>query len=415
MAAGTSLAGAATLPAERSGPSGALARWLLRPEREQIPPMVAAAQAAGAPAGELVQMARDEGLAPWLHYRARQAGIVFAPAVAAALTSDYHASLSRNTYMFGQLAGVGRIAAAQGVDLLMLKGAHLAAWLYPSPATRPMVDIDLLVRREQAPQLVAALSAADYRVVSHEPRPGAGLEFENQLLLAHPGKSDYGCLALHWSLLDFPSYQRRLRMEDFWQRAGSCALPGMDARVLAAEDLLVYLCAHLALHHQWSRLIWLCDIALLLERVRGTLDWDRACALAESAELSLALGETLRRAAGILGAVVPADVWARLNSVPVGPAERYAWQAMTQSGRSAGRSFWTNLRAMHGIRSRLGFARAHLLPSPGYMRRRYQLTSNWQLPAAYAGRWLLGIRSMHLPGRAQNEPLPDSSRARLSG
>ena len=397
MMADTSLAGAAILPAERSGLSGALARWLLWPKRGQIPPMVVAAQASGAFAGELVQVARDEGLAPWLHYRARQAGIVFAPAVAAALAFDYHASLSRNTYMFGQLAAVQRVAAAQGVDLLVLKGAHLAAWLYPSPATRPMVDVDLLVRREQAQKLVAALSAGDYRVVSREPRPGAGLEFENQLLLAHPGKSDYGCLALHWSLLDFPSYQRQLRMDGFWQRAGSCALPGMDARVLAGEDLLVYLCAHLALHHQWSRLIWLCDIALLLERVRDTLDWDRACALAESAELSLALGETLRRAVGILGAEVPAPVWTRLNAVPVGPAERYAWQAMTQSGRSAGRSFWSNLRAMHGVRSRLGFARAHLLPSPGYMRRRYQITSDWKLPAAYARRWLLGIQSLHSP------------------
>ena len=67
--------------------------------------------------------------------------------------------------------------------------------------------------REQAQKLVGALSAIDYRVASREPRPGAGLEFENQVLLAHPGKAEYGCMALHWSLLDFPSYQRRLRME----------------------------------------------------------------------------------------------------------------------------------------------------------------------------------------------------------
>jgi hypothetical protein len=268
-----------------------------------------------------------------------------------------------------------------------------------------MVDVDLLVRREQAQPLTAVLCARDYQVVSHEPRPGVGLEFENQILLAHPGKSAYGCLALHWSLLDFPSYQRQLQMEPFWQRAVTYRLQDVAARGLGAEELLVYLCAHVALHHQWSRLIWLCDIGLLLERVGGALDWERACVLAAEAGLSLALAETLRRAAETLGAPVPSDVWPMLRAAPVSQAERYAWRELTQGGRSAGRSFWANLRSMQGVRARLDFAFAHLVPAPEYMRRRYGLRSDWELPAAYAGRWWLGIRSLRRSARSPNGPL----------
>jgi len=341
-------------------------------------------------------MARAEGLAPLLHYRARKAGIAFAPTATAALSTDYHASLSRNTYMYQELARLQRTASEHGVDVLVLKGAHLAAWLYPSPATRPMVDVDLLVRREQAQKLVAALSARDYQVVSREPRAGTRMEFGNQVALAHPGKAEYGCVALHWSLLDFPLYQRQLRMQDFWERAVVLRneIPGIDARVLGAEDLLVYLCGHLALHHQWSRLIWLCDIALLVARMGGALDWDRTCALARSAGLTLALRETLRRAAGELGTQIPDEVWTWLAAAPIGSAERYAWQELTQEGRGAGQSFWANLRAMQGTRARLSFALAHLLPSPRYMRMRYQLSSDGQLPAAYARRWARGLASL---------------------
>jgi hypothetical protein len=380
----------------------ALARWLLFPEREPLPPVVATAlsgDVAGDSGDVLLQLARTHGLAPLLHYRSKKAGIAFPPAAAAAIAADYHASLARNTYMYQELARMQGVAGGLGADLLVLKGAHLAARLYPTIAARPMVDVDLLVRREQVPVLVTALTARDYQVVSREPRPGARLDFGNQILLAHRGRADYGCLALHWGLLDFPYYQQRLRMQDFWERAVPCELPGMTAKVLDATDLLVYLCAHVALHHQWSRLIWLCDIALLLRQMGTELNWERSVAVARAGGLTLALGAALRRASGELGVPIPAEVWQLLTAATIGSAERYAWQELTQEGRGAGQSFWAKLRLMHGTRARLNFAFAHLLPSPAYMRRRYQLTSNRQLPAAYARRWLRGMASLrpHVP------------------
>ena len=142
-----------------------------------------------------------------------------------------------------------------------------------------------------------------------------------------------------------------------------------------------------------------------------SLDWERICALARETGLTLALSETLRRAAGELGTQIPARVWVMLAESPVGPAERYAWQELTQGGRGAGRSFWASLRAMQGTRARLGFAFAHLLPSPGYMRRRYQLSHDRQLPGAYARRWLRGLRSLRpqVPGTA---PLTGNTQTR---
>jgi hypothetical protein len=41
---------------------------------------------------------------------------------------------------------------------------------------------------------------------------------------------------------------------------------------LSAEDLLLVLCCH-GFAHEWERLIWVCDVATLIEQ-RENLDWD---------------------------------------------------------------------------------------------------------------------------------------------
>ena len=47
-------------------------------------------------ADALAQLAREHGLAPWLHQRARQQALAFVPSLAATLATEYRASLARN-------------------------------------------------------------------------------------------------------------------------------------------------------------------------------------------------------------------------------------------------------------------------------------------------------------------------------
>ncbi|MEP7200065.1 MAG: nucleotidyltransferase family protein, partial [Chloroflexota bacterium] len=370
-----------------------LARWLAFAEREPIPSAVTAACHSDDEARALGAVATAHGLAPLLHYRAKHARIQLLPSLASALAEAYHANLARTTYFYQELARVLDVARGLNCDVLILKGAHLAATLYPTAATRPMIDVDLLVRREQVESLVAALCARNYHVISQEPQRGVRFAFEPQVLLAHVGRTEYGCVALHWSLLDFPFYQQRLRTSDFWERTKPCTLAGVSATVLADEELLVYLAVHVALHHQWSRLIWLCDIALLLARAGDRLDWARVLAVAEANTLTLALRETLHKVAEDFGVPLAPDACARLDAATISAAERRAWDALTQPGRGAARSFWDDLLAIGDTRARAAFAFANLFPSPAYMRRRYGVSNTIALPVAYVRRWLRGWSS----------------------
>ena len=60
------------------------------------------------------------------------------------------------------VAGLSR----NGVDVLVLKGAHTAASYFPEPATRPASDIDLLVRRGDRDRADALLRALGYEQAS---------------------------------------------------------------------------------------------------------------------------------------------------------------------------------------------------------------------------------------------------------
>lgn len=60
---------------------------------------------------------------------------------------------------------LGSAAFDAGLDLCLLKGAAFATRLYPDPGTRPMSDIDLLVRKSQFSQWCETLRALGYAFV----------------------------------------------------------------------------------------------------------------------------------------------------------------------------------------------------------------------------------------------------------
>ena len=371
----------------------ALARWLALPEREAVPACLCTAQSDDGAAQALAQVARRNALTPLLHQRARARGLRLAPGLAAVAAADYHASLARNTYFAAQLRELADACEALGARPIALKGIHLATLVYPSLASRPMVDLDVLLPRPDLARVVEAMGPRGYHVVSAEPRAGTLAQFENLVLLARSGARAYSPIGLHWSLLDDPFYQHTLRVDDFRAGAQAADLGGAHCQVLAPEALLVYLAAHVALHHRWSRLIWECDLALVLAQ-HPDLDWALVLKLCTDNALALSVRETLHRVGEHFRVPIPAEVTMRLAGLPIGRAELRAWRARANPTRSAGWAFWSDLRAMRGTRARVGFALAHLFPSPAYMARRYALSRRGQLPLAYVRRWWRGLRSL---------------------
>lgn len=225
--------------------------------------------------------------------------------VAAMLRDSHQRTAMRNLLRLRELAHLVRALGEHGIDVVLLKGAHLASAVYGDPALRGMKDVDVLVRRRD---LVDA-----YRVllgIGNAEGSIADLESEVEVECARhhhlppvtmPGA---GPVEMHWNLTP-PDEAVAIDMDGVWERAGEVRVGGARALGLAPDDLLIHLSIHAALQHRFRmRLRHLCDIAETLTRFRDRIDWERLVTVANASGASRFVYCTLRVAESVLGAPV---------------------------------------------------------------------------------------------------------------
>lgn len=199
---------------------------------------------------------------------------------------------------------VAELLGREGIAVLPLKGALLHALGCTDPLARPMVDVDLLLRREQFERAVATLAGAGWALRARG-RAGA--------TVGKPGR--YLGLDLHHRLYaharfgpDVASVFRRARPDR----------DAFGAEVLAMHplDLYAHLVGHFAKerldHRQASRLVDLERVA-----ARCELDLRRTAAHLEDQGLGRAARYTLAIARDS-GDTFAARVLERLGPDPVG-------------------------------------------------------------------------------------------------
>ena len=114
-------------------------------------------RAAAADPDKLVISAIVLGLAPLLHWQLSVWGVTLAPRAWAKLLSARGASAERQHAIQTQLVEILEAGAQSQLTLIVLKGAFLAAHVYPEAGLRPMNDIDILVRPAELPLIEAML------------------------------------------------------------------------------------------------------------------------------------------------------------------------------------------------------------------------------------------------------------------
>ncbi len=328
-----------------------------------------------------------ERLAPLLHRSLGPLGILPA-GLARSLQQSYRATALRNLLLLGELRQCVAQLLQGGISAIVLKGAALAEPVYGNPALRPIGDLDVLVNRPDVEAVRRILEGRGYATRRAETHPGAIFEHESELVMWRPGRVRID-LDLHWSLIDSPYHQDRARMDWFWETARQAPIGGAPALTLGTEALLIHLCAHLALHHRGTGLLWWNDIAEVLIAQAGRIDWNEMAVRAHALGLLLPVRDVLARLASEWQAPVPAEVLRALSERRASRREARIVTRLSESG-PAGRRFWADLAGMPTWRQRLRFARTNLLPSAAYMQRRYDIRHPLLLPLYYPYRWLRG-------------------------
>jgi hypothetical protein len=300
---------------------------------------------------------------------------------------------ARNTLLLAELERAIAHLAAADIAAIPLKGSALIETLYGNAALRPMLDLDVLVRQEQAQLATELLVQLGYVAAVVEPHRGALLDYENEVMLIKTNGPQF-LLEMHWSLIDSPYYQRQLDMHWFWETTRPAQVGHTPALVLSDDAMLLHLCAHCALHHSGQGLLWLHDIAALVQAKGRQMDWNSILQRAREFGLVLSLNAVLPIVAEHWRAPAPAEFLAQLAASPVSQAEQQAFSLAATPSTAVAQRFFHDMAGLPNWRGRVRFAWQNLFPTPEYMRWRYGIQNQWLLPLYYPYRWLIGIASV---------------------
>lgn len=330
----------------------------------------------------LVLAAKQHGLAALLYAALADVDTADLDAPFQDLRDTFLRSRMAARLAYDALGGLLESFAERKIAVLVLKGAALSPLLYPEPGLRTFGDIDLLIHRNDIAAAQRILEGQGFRILSdrHE---GFSEQFLKSLNYVHVERIGLA-VELHWHLFVPVYYRRRLAPEVFWENPISCGPGTRNMFTLAPMPQLLYLCAHARLNHARLRLIWLYDIARLLERYGGVIDWDEFVRAAQALELAPAAAQILEGSAEWWGTVVPDEPLARLRRTESRTAARVVYALVTSPLPEA--RVLTDIFYQTGVRNKLMYAVQMLLPSRVYMQSRYPDDPAARLPLRYIQR-----------------------------
>lgn len=219
---------------------------------------------------------------------------------------DYAASLIVSLRRQAVLAEVLAALRAAGVRAALIKGCGLTGTLYPDPATRPMLDLDLLVPAARVADAARALYAIGFA------RAGKAHTLSGYAHAVAFSRAEM-VVELHRNIVQHG--RAEIRAGDLWRRAVPDPLGSGGERLDRVDELLVCM-VHIARHELAVPLLNYVDVARLtarldtaeraeLERRAREFEVTRAIAAVHSMTTLLATGATGHPALGLGSRVLP--------------------------------------------------------------------------------------------------------------
>jgi hypothetical protein len=195
-----------------------------------------------------------------------------------------------------------------GLDTVLVKGPALALRAYGDTGAREYGDLDFLVRQKDILRATEIMISAGYKpeiaVESLSPQKIPG-----QYLFVRIAAPLLVELHTERTMRYFP---RGLPIKEFFARRQLVSVDGHHIPALAIEDEVLLICIHGA-KHLWERLSLVADVAALVAR-QTSLNWERTFAAARAIGAERMLHTGLLLAGHLLGATLPQNVQARLQS-----------------------------------------------------------------------------------------------------
>jgi putative nucleotidyltransferase-like protein len=272
----------------------------------------------------------DDRIQPYLDWVSRKSPFdKWVPAqVREALAEQHRIASMRTLRWTAELREIVSTFARDGISLMLVKGAALQRTVYPLPSTRPMGDIDLVVRREELPRICEAMTRLGFALRSppdHQ-TPMPGLQVDEETYFVKQVGDSVLMIETH-TRLDFGNSDFAASPLSIWETRSE--IRGNDGLMVVTPEphtALRHLCIHVAKQHAFERgLLWLLDLSLFVAHHGANLQWPRF--LQEcSPESRPYVTSALVLASDWLGAKVPEQIAADLPEASRAAVKNVAWE-----------------------------------------------------------------------------------------
>jgi len=176
--------------------------------------------------------------------------------------------------------------------------------------------VDLLLRRADVDGGLALLRSLGYQLSTwYDPQdPNRDIKHLPPLI-----QEDAPVVELHWNILEEDA-PFDIRIDDLWSRAQPVKVAGVDVLAPGMEDLILHLAIHASYQHGFRGGIRpLYDIAAVLQKWQGQVQWDQLALTAREWGTERVLWLTLSLVTEVTGAEVPTDFLRGLVAEAVDP------------------------------------------------------------------------------------------------
>ena len=213
---------------------------------------------------EVVKFAKTHGLLFFLYKNLKKTCAELVPdEIFTQLKNYYFANSARNLAFCVKLIRIINLFKESNITAVPFKGPVLAETVYGDIGFRSFIDLDILVRREDAVKARDLLIENCFSLIDEIPENQIERYLDCENFFTLYDKSWKINIDLHWEITGRYSL-KPIYLENIYDRLEKVKLVDQDVLSLSFEDLLIYLCIHSS-SHCWEKLELICSVAEIVK------------------------------------------------------------------------------------------------------------------------------------------------------
>lgn len=239
----------------------------------------------------------------------------------------YRYFLCKNSAIMHNSLKLIDVFSESNIDCILLKGAALIAAYYEEPALRPMSDLDILVRREDAQKAFMLMEELGWHP-KHDKK--FQIQFKRTNGIAMVNKSGFE-IDLHWDVVSQSWWKDSEK--SYWKNYETVEYKGRRLRVLNPEMQIIHNTSHGLKWNKMSSIRWIPDVVLIIEKRRDDIDWNRLMDIIIDKKLVFTMKQGLNFLVDEFGVDIPSSFLGRLNSIPDTAIEKKLYYHLNHPSR----------------------------------------------------------------------------------